>query len=230
MIHLQNVTKIYSNGQQHQYVLNSISLQFTGSEFIGIVGRSGSGKTTLLHILSGIESPSYGSCKILGTDLSTLSEKKLSRWRAENIGMVFQSFHLLPSLSLLENVMLPMEFSSKYKRKERKARALQLLNSVGLSEKANHFPDGVSGGEKQRTAIARALANDPPLLFADEPTGNLDSENAAAVLKIFSGLAKQGRTIIMVTHDPEVQNYTSRTISVKDGCVLDTKAAAGAEA
>lgn len=221
MIRLQNVTKIYSNGKHSSPALDKISFEIEKGEFIGIIGKSGSGKSTLLNILSGVDHPSAGSVEINGTLVSALSSKKLTKWRAANIGIVFQAFHLIPTLTLLENVMLPMEFYKKGSRKKRRLRASELLESVGLAERMNHFPDHVSGGEKQRAAIARSLANDPPIIMADEPTGNLDSENAFHIFSLFESLVDEGKTVVIVTHDPDLAIRADRTLQVKDGRIMN---------
>ncbi|CAH0344249.1 ABC transporter ATP-binding protein [Bacillus sp. CECT 9360] len=229
MIELENVSKLYSNEAGQFSALKEVTLSINKGEFVGIIGKSGSGKSTLLHILSGIDSPTKGTVTVLGKKISSFPEKLLTKWRCFETGIVFQSFYLLQTLTLLENVMLPMEFSRSLNRKKRKERALMLLERVGLQHKANLFPDSVSGGEKQRCAIARALANDPPLLLADEPTGNLDSENAEQIFSLFNELSKQGKTIVMVTHDTDFSQRVSRSLLVKDGVVseqflLDKKA------
>ncbi|RLQ96884.1 ABC transporter ATP-binding protein [Falsibacillus albus] len=221
MIQIENITKIFPNGEQQDYALNQVNFEILEGEFVGIVGKSGSGKSTLLNILSGIDAPSAGSVIINGTDISRLSSRKLAKWRNREIGIVFQSFHLLPTLTLVENVMLPMEFS-KFRKKKRQ-RALKLLEDVGLLRKADFFPDSVSGGEKQRTAIARALANNPPLILADEPTGNLDSETAKEIFTLFEQLVTQGKTMVMVTHDQDLSNKVDRTLLVKDGQVREAR-------
>jgi putative ABC transport system ATP-binding protein len=172
--------------------------------------------------MSGIDSPTNGSVKINGTEISSLSHREMTKWRLKNIGIVFQDFHLIPTLTLLENIILPMEFASSFRKKQKQKKAMNLLESVGLSGKGNLFPDYASGGEKQRAAIARALANDPPLILADEPTGNLDSENAQHIFKLFEELVKNGKTIVMVTHDLDLSKQVTRTLRVKDGEVINT--------
>lgn len=224
MIKLEHVSKIYSNGKTSFPALDNVSFSIEQGEFAGIIGKSGSGKSTLLNILSGVDRPSAGSVEINGELVSSLSGRKLTKWRAANIGIVFQAFHLIPALTLLENVLLPMEFAKRGSRKKRRTRAMELLESVGLSERMNHFPDHVSGGEKQRTAVARSLANDPPVILADEPTGNLDSENAIQIFSLFEQLADEGKTVIIVTHDQELAEKTDRTLQVKDGRISSTLA------
>ncbi|WP_066388041.1 ABC transporter ATP-binding protein [Neobacillus mesonae] len=224
MIKLENVTKIFPVGGEPYYTLDHVSFQIEKQEFVGIIGKSGSGKTTLLHIMSGIDTPSFGTVNINGTDISRLSPRELTKWRLHNIGIVFQAFHLIPTLTLLENVILPMEFASPFQKRQKKERAKELLASVGLADKWHLFPDHASGGEKQRTAIARALANDPPLILADEPTGNLDSENASHIFSLFQQLAANGKTIVMVTHDGDLAKQMPHTLELKDGQVISSLA------
>lgn len=222
MIELERVSKIFSSGDTPHYALNNVSFRIQKQEFIGIIGKSGSGKSTLLNLMSGIDSPTNGSVKINGTEISSLSHREMTKWRLKNIGIVFQDFHLIPTLTLLENIILPMEFASSFRKKQKQKKAMNLLESVGLSGKGNLFPDYASGGEKQRAAIARALANDPPLILADEPTGNLDSENAQHIFNLFEELVKNGKTIVMVTHDLDLSKQVTRTLRVKDGEVINT--------
>ncbi|MBS2970485.1 ABC transporter ATP-binding protein [Metabacillus sp. KIGAM252] len=219
MIETVEIEKVFANGNEWHHALKKVNIQIQANEFVAITGKSGSGKSTLLNLLCGIDKPFKGKICINETEITNLSKDKLTKWRNRDIGIVFQSFHLLPSLTLLENVMLPMEFSPL--KRNKKHRALELLNSVGLSDKVHMFPDYVSGGEKQRTAIARALANDPPILFADEPTGNLDTENAEHIMKLFFTLIQDGKTIVMVTHDQELSKKTDRIIHMKDGMVIE---------
>lgn len=223
MINLVNVTKYFLVGDEPYYTLEDVSFAISENEFTCMIGKSGSGKSTLLNIMSGIDSPSFGTVNINGTDISSLSNRELTKWRLHNIGIVFQAFHLIPTLTLLENVILPMELTSPFQKRKKKKRALELLESVGLADKCNFFPDHVSGGEKQRTAIARALANDPPLILADEPTGNLDSENAAHIFSLFKQLADNGKTIVMVTHDTDLAKQIPRTLQLKDGKVVSQR-------
>ena len=217
LIELDGVTKFFSIRDESYYTLNHVSLKIERQEFVGIIGKSGSGKSTLLNMMSGIDFPSYGTIKINGTDITNLSNRKLTKWRLKNIGMVFQSFHLIPTLTLLENIILPMDFTYSYRKKQKMNRAIELLELVGLEGKGDLYPDYASGGEKQRTAIARALANDPPLILADEPTGNLDTENAFHIFALFQKLAKEGKTIVMVTHDRDLSQQVTKTLLVKDG-------------
>ncbi|WP_066307635.1 ABC transporter ATP-binding protein [Bacillus sp. FJAT-29814] len=223
MINLVNVTKYFLVGDKPFYTLEDVSFAINKNEFTCMIGKSGSGKSTLLNIMSGIDSPSFGTVSINGTDISSLSNRELTKWRLHNIGIVFQAFHLIPTLTLLENVILPMELTSPFQKRKKKQRAMALLESVGLADKCHLFPDHVSGGEKQRTAIARALANDPPLILADEPTGNLDSANAAHIFSLFKQLAKNGKTIVMVTHDTDIAKQIPRTLQLKDGKVINQR-------
>lgn len=219
MIELHDVAKTYSNGGAKSFALKDVSFTADAQQLIAITGKSGSGKSTLLNLLSGIDTPSGGTIRMNGTNLGALSNEKLTKWRCLNVGVIFQSFHLISTLTLLENVMLPMEFAGRMSFRNKKKRAKELLDSVGLSERADYFPDHVSGGQKQRAAIARALANDPPFIMADEPTGNLDSENAVQILRLFEELIGNGKTVVMVTHDMELAHEASQMIKVKDGRV-----------
>jgi putative ABC transport system ATP-binding protein len=213
-------SKTYSLPAGEFTALDAIDLRVGPGEFVAVVGRSGSGKTTLLNLLAGIDRVSDGSISIDGTDLSTLGESGLARWRGTSIGLVFQFFQLLPTLTVLENVMLPMDFAGALTGRERRVRAFQLLEGVGITEQADKLPSTLSGGQQQRAAIARALANDPPVVLADEPTGNLDSATAASILALFSSLAEAGKAVVMVTHDPETSSFASRTVTLADGVVV----------
>jgi len=219
MIEVSHLSKKYLNGDALEYVLKDVQFQAGKGELIGIFGKSGSGKSTLLNILSGIESPTSGTVSINGITISGLPDRSLTKWRAAHVGIVFQSFHLIPTLTLVENVMLPMEFSSN--RKQKRQRALELLAQTGMQKKASMFPDTVSGGERQRTAIARALANDPEIIAADEPTGNLDQETSSGIFSLFQGLASSGKTVLFVTHDLEYYEKVSRRLHVRDGSVYE---------
>jgi putative ABC transport system ATP-binding protein len=221
IIQLQNVYKSYVNGQINQPVLHDISLEMNAGEFVAIVGASGNGKSTLLNLLAGIDKPSQGQVHVCGSALHKLKEEQLSVWRGANIGIVFQFFQLLPSLSLLQNILLPMDFVAKKSRHERLARAFYLLELVGLSDQAQKLPSQVSGGQQQRAAIARALANDPQLIVADEPTGNLDEATADAVFELFLKLNQQGKTLVMVTHNETLAESASRRIVLHSGRIYD---------
>lgn len=206
--------------------LKGVSASFFPGEFVSIVGKSGSGKSTLANMITGIDHPTSGVVRVGGVEVHRLSESDMSVWRGRNLGIVFQFFQLLPMLTLLENVMLPMDFAEMYTPAGREERAFDLLRLVGLESEADKLPAEVSGGQQQSAAIARALANDPPLLIADEPTGNLDSRTAEAVFEIFDGLAADGKTIIMVTHDPTLAARTGRILHIADGELVDLPAVA----
>jgi putative ABC transport system ATP-binding protein len=219
LIELSHVTKSHPVASGTFHALKDVSLTIKSKQLIAITGKSGSGKSTLLNIITGIDSPSEGSVTINGIRVDKLSESELASWRGKNVGVVFQFFQLLPTLTILENVMLPMDFCNSYPKKERKERALALLELVNIKEQANKFPSALSGGQQQRVAIARALANDPPLIVADEPTGNLDSHTATSIFELFSDLAKSGKTVIVVTHEREFSSYFENTISIADGMI-----------
>jgi putative ABC transport system ATP-binding protein len=221
IIKLQNVYKSYVNGQISQPVLHDISLEIIAGEFVAIVGASGNGKSTLLNLLTGIDKPSQGQVNVCNSALHKLTEEQLSVWRGKNIGIVFQFFQLLPSLSLLQNILLPMDFIADKPKRERLERARYLLELVGLSDQARQLPSQVSGGQQQRAAIARALANDPQLIVADEPTGNLDAATADAVFELFSHLNQQGKTLVMVTHNEALAQSASRRIAIHSGRIHD---------
>ncbi|MFZ2451273.1 MAG: ABC transporter ATP-binding protein [Methylovulum miyakonense] len=217
IIQLDNVHKAYTLGQITTPVLHGISLTITTGEFVAIVGPSGNGKSTLLNLLTGIDRPCQGQVQVNGAALHKLKEEQLSKWRGANVGIVFQFFQLLPSLNLLQNIQLPMDFVGKLPKRERLERARYLLNLVGLDAQAKQLPGQVSGGQQQRAAIARALANDPALIVADEPTGNLDTATANAVFELFSTLQQQGKTLVMVTHNEELAQSASRRIAIHAG-------------
>ncbi len=221
MIELHNVIKTFKNAAGEFTVLKGINLTLGTGEFVAIVGKSGSGKSTLLNMITGIDHPSRGDVIINGTNIYALTESQRSLWRGRNLGIVFQFFQLLPMLSLLENVMLPMDYANLYDFDERPKRALRLLAMVGLEEQAHKLPIAVSTGQQQSAAIARALATDPPLIVADEPTGNLDSRSAENIINLFDHLTAEGKTIAMVTHDPSLTERTSRTIIISDGELID---------
>jgi putative ABC transport system ATP-binding protein len=219
IIDLRQVIKTYESPSQSFTALRGISLQVRAGEFVAVVGKSGSGKTTLLNILAGIDRPTEGDVLVAETSLGSLSESDLAEWRGQHVGLVFQFFQLLPTLTVTENVMLPMDFAKKIPVAERHARALALLDRVGIRDQADKLPAMLSGGQQQRAAIARALANDPPILLADEPTGNLDSVTSASVLKLFAELNADGRTIIMITHEHDAQSFAGRQVTLVDGTV-----------
>jgi putative ABC transport system ATP-binding protein len=217
MIELRRVVKTFTNAAGSFEALRSIDLRLMPGEFASIVGRSGSGKSTLLNMITGIDFPTSGQVLVGGVDILHLSESQRALWRGRNVGIVFQFFQLLPTLTLLENVMLPMDYVGAYEFDERPKRAMALLERVGLADDAHKLPASVSVGQQQSAAVARALATDPPLIVADEPTGNLDSRSAAVIIELFEGLAAQGRSIAMVTHDPSLTQRTRRTIVISDG-------------
>jgi putative ABC transport system ATP-binding protein len=216
LVELHNVSKIYRLGEEEIRALDDVSLDIEAGEFISIIGPSGSGKSTLMHILGCLESPTKGTIQLDGVMIQNASARELAAIRNRKIGFVFQFFNLLPKLSVLQNVELPMIYSG-IGGKERRERALAALESVGLANRAKHRPSQLSGGQQQRAAIARALVNSPRIVFADEPTGNLDSHTGEAILQLFRKLSQEGRTIVLVTHDPEIAAVTPRRIEIRDG-------------
>lgn len=222
-IHLQQVSKWYRSPAGHFDALKSIDLHIGSNQYVAIIGKSGSGKSTLLNMLTGIDHPSQGSVRINSTDVHTLDESKLAKWRGANIGIVFQFFQLIPTLTILENILLAMDFVDIVPRHERKKRAQMLLSQVGILQHAAKLPAALSGGEQQRAAIARALANDPPILVADEPTGNLDSKTGEAVRQLFRDLVKEGKTVIVVTHEAVTSPDYDRIITLSDGAIISDK-------
>lgn len=221
LIKMRNVVKTFKNAAGEFTVLHGIDLTIRRGDFVAIVGKSGSGKSTLLNMITGIDHPSSGQVVIDGTDIYRLTESQRSLWRGKNLGIIFQFFQLLPMLTLLENVMLPMDYIGLHDFDERPKRAMELLEMVGLKKQAHTLPLAVSTGQQQAAAIARALATDPPLLVADEPTGNLDSRAAEAIIDLFGELVKNGKTIVMVTHDPSLTARTSRTVTISDGILIN---------
>jgi ABC-type lipoprotein export system ATPase subunit len=220
VVELKNVVKRFPVGDTENTILKGISLQVQAGEFVSIVGPSGSGKSTLLNMITGIDHPSSGEVLVLGQPIHTLNENQLARWRGKSLGIIFQFFQLLPALTLLKNVILPMDLAGKYTPKERRAQAMHLLELVGLADQADKLPGLVSGGQQQRAAIARALANDPPLLVADEPTGNLDSATAHKIFELFQQLVAEGHTLLIVTHDKELAQAVPRQVVIMDGQVV----------
>lgn len=217
MIQLENVTKSFHTGERLTTVLHNISLTIPEGQFVSIVGASGNGKSTLLNMVTGIDRPSSGRVTINGAALHTMDENRLARWRGANVGIIFQFFQLLPALTLQQNVVLAMDFVGKIARRKRAQRALDLLAQVGLADQAHKLPGTVSGGQQQRAAIARALANDPPLIVADEPTGNLDSRTADAVHEMLEMMHGNGKTVVMVTHNVALAQRTERVLHIADG-------------
>lgn len=220
-IEVTQVVKTYPLGEGEVVAVDNLTMAVMKGEFVAIVGRSGSGKTTLLNMLAGIDRPTAGEMKVEGAELGSLSESDLAVWRGEKVGLVFQFFQLLPTLTVAENVMLPMDFAGRIPAEERRDRAQRLLERVGIGDQADKMPATLSGGQQQRAAIARALANDPPLLLADEPTGNLDSTTADAVLGLFADLNADGQTIVVVTHESDVRSVAGRQVTLQDGRIVD---------
>jgi putative ABC transport system ATP-binding protein len=220
LIRLDSVVKAYQTPVGEFVALRGIDLSIGRGEFVAVVGKSGSGKSTLINMITGIDRPTSGEIFIGDTPIHNLAEGPMAEWRGRNIGIIFQFFQLLPMLSCIENVMLPMDFCNMFKPSEREARALHLLEQVDMVDHAYKLPSEVSGGQQQRVAIARALANDPPLLVADEPTGNLDSRSAVAVFQLFAHMVDSGKTILMVTHDDDMAHQVRRTITIADGQIV----------
>ncbi len=216
---LRNVWKIYRSGRVKYPALKNISLSIKMGEYVAVLGPSGSGKTTLLNIIGGIDTPTKGEVIVLGENIGARGESWRARWRRRSVGIVFQFFHLVPTLTALENVMLPMELAKLYTREERRRRALKLLEFVGLRDKAGRYPSELSGGEQQRVAIARALAADPPIILADEPTANLDTANKQRIIELLGEANKLGKTVILATHDEKLASRASRIIRIVDGVV-----------
>lgn len=220
LIELRNVTKAYAVAAGQFVALREVSMQAEAGEFVAVVGKSGSGKSTLINMLTGIDTPTAGEVFMATTAVHALNQEQLAVWRGHNVGIVFQFFQLLPTLTVAENIILPMDFCNTFPVPQRRQRALALLEKVGIAEQADKLPADLSGGQQQRAAIARALANDPPLLVADEPTGNLDSQTADAVMALFASLAAEGKTVIMVTHERDLTRYFTRSIQLVDGRIV----------
>jgi len=217
MITLDNVTKSFAVGDGLTTVLHDVSLRVPAGQFLSIVGASGNGKSTLLNMITGIDRPSSGRVTINGADLHAMDENKLAQWRGRNVGIIFQFFQLLPALTLHQNVVLAMDFVDEVPKKQRSERAMSLLEKVGLADQAHKLPGTVSGGQQQRAAVARALANDPPLVVADEPTGNLDAQTAEAVQGLLEMLHRAGKTVVMVTHDNDLAQRAERIVHIANG-------------
>lgn len=223
-IRLDNVEKVYPMGKRQYQALRGIDLQIAPGDFVAIVGPSGSGKSTILNMITGIDRPTTGTVAIGAIQLAKLNENQLARWRGEYIGIVFQFFQLLPTLTALENVLLPLHLrgvKAKWQGEGRRRQALANLELVGLLDHLHHLPSELSGGEQQRVAIARALANDPPVIVADEPTGNLDSKTGEMIFSIFRRLSDEGKTVIYVTHDQSLAQQARRLIQVRDGLIVE---------
>lgn len=221
IVRIRDLVKTYSSTAGDFTVLKNIHVDFYPGEFVGVIGKSGSGKSTLINMITGIDRPSQGEVYVGDVAVHSMSENETAIWRGRNMGIVFQFFQLLPMLSLLENVMLPMDFCNMYSVPERYERAMYLLRMVEMQDHANKLPSAISGGQQQRVAIARALANDPPVIVADEPTGNLDSKTAEAVFAMFEQLIDRGKTIVMVTHDSSLAKRVTRTVLIADGEVVN---------
>lgn len=219
VIELQDVVKSYETPAERFVALDRVSLAIPRGQFVAVVGKSGSGKSTLMNVIGGIDRPSSGRVHVAGTLLNDLSESKLAAWRGRHVGIVFQFFQLLPTLTIAENVVLPMDLCATHRAKERRKRALEILDRVGIADQADKLPASLSGGQQQRAAIARALANDPAVLLADEPTGNLDSQTAGSILSVFADLAAAETTVLIVTHEREIAAMADRVFTLSDGRV-----------
>lgn len=220
LIELRGVTKAYDVAAGKFMALKGIDMEVDEGEFVAVVGKSGSGKSTLINMIAGIDNPTSGEVFVASTPVHALNQEQLAVWRGKKVGIVFQFFQLLPTLTVAENVVLPMDFCNTFPVSERRERAISLLEKVGIAEQADKLPSDLSGGQQQRAAIARALANDPPLLLADEPTGNLDSQTSEAVMQLFADLAAEGKTVVMVTHERDLRRYFTRTVILSDGTIV----------
>jgi putative ABC transport system ATP-binding protein len=214
------VDKVYRTGKLNYQALREVDLEIQAGELVAVVGPSGSGKTTIMNMITGIDHPTRGDVVVGGAELHRMSEEKLAAWRGEHVGIVFQFFQLLPTLTAVENAMLPLDFARKGRKSWRRERAAHCLSLVGLGEKLDHLPSELSGGEQQRVAIARALAPDPELLIGDEPTGNLDTHTARQMFDLLSRLNAEGKTVLYVTHDPELAGRAPRRVTIRDGRVV----------
>jgi putative ABC transport system ATP-binding protein len=225
LVRLRGATRCHATAAGSFFALDRLDLDVNAGECVAVVGPSGSGKTTLAHLLTGIEKPTQGEVVVDGQPLHALSQDALAAWRGRRVGIVFQFFQLLPTLTVAENVMLPMDLCATFGRRERRPRALALLERLHIADQADKLPAALSGGQQQRAAIARALANDPALVVADEPTGNLDSATALEVMGLLAALAREGKTVIVVTHERELSRFFTRTVSLRDGTIrADTQA------
>lgn len=227
-VQVKEVVKSFRVGDGEITVLKGISFDVKNGEFVSIVGPSGNGKSTLLNMITGIDRPTKGEVIVTGREVHRMSENKLAAWRGQHVGIIFQFFQMLPALSLLQNVMLPMDFARKIPARERRERAMHLLDTVGIADQANKLPSMVSGGQQQRSAIARALANDPDIIVADEPTGNLDTRTAQDIFDLFTKLVEEGKTLVMVTHDKELARRVPRVVEIIDGRITRDEYVGGA--
>jgi len=219
LISLKNVSRVHEVPAGRYIALQNVTLDVRAGECVAVVGKSGSGKTTLINLLTGIDSPTSGEVHVAGSPIHRMSQEELAAWRGRHVGIVFQFFQLLPTLTIAENVMLPMDFCGTHRAAARQGRALELLDRVGIADHAGKLPAELSGGQQQRAAIARALANDPPIVVADEPTGNLDSSTAEEVMKFLASLARSGKTVLTVTHERDLSRFFTRTVTLVDGAV-----------
>lgn len=220
IVKLDSVSKEYYLGTKKRYALRNINLKIREGEFVTVVGKSGSGKTTLLNMLTKVDTQSDGTIEIAGRNIDSITESEANRWRGSNLGIVFQFFQLLPTLTVIENILLPMDMVNEIDKSERKKRAIELLVKVGLHSHSDKFPFELSGGEQQRCAIARALANNPSIIIADEPTGNLDSKTGDKIMKLLVSLKNEGKTIILVTHEKEEKLFSDRKVELLDGEII----------
>ncbi len=228
VVEVIDVVKSFPVGDGEVTVLKGLTFNVSNGEFVSIVGPSGNGKSTLLNMITGIDRPTDGRVIVTGREVQKMSENKLAAWRGQHVGIVFQFFQMLPALSLLQNIILPMDFAKKYSRREKRERAMHLLETVGLADQANKLPSMVSGGQQQRAAIARALANDPDLIVADEPTGNLDTRTSEDIFNLFIELVEEGKTMIMVTHNKELSRRVPRVVEIIDGKIARDEFVGGA--
>jgi putative ABC transport system ATP-binding protein len=224
LINLRQVVKKYQGLADDVMALKGIDLRVNTGEFVVVTGKSGAGKTTLVNMVTGLDKSTSGEIWVAGTPVHKLGTEKAARWRGQTVGVVFQFFELLPTLTVLQNVMLPMDFAHKYSIRQRRERAMHLLEQMEIAEHAHKLPSAVSGGQQQRVAIARALANDPPILVADEPTGSLDSVTAGSVLRVFEDLVERGKTVFLVTHDKDIVRRATCAIKLSDGEIVRSEA------